>query len=140
MENDAEKTYPRAYKPKPPLKAKIIRAIGGEPNGTGDTWTFTTGQLKKLGWAVALLISFAFAGGGRLDRFAKLPEDVLALQESFAKAETCNQAEHGTFRTEHGAFRQQDALFLERNENMAKDLKYLREDVSFIREQLERRK
>lgn len=122
----AEETTPTE---KTQLKTKVIKAMGGKPNGTGDTWVFTTGQLKKLGWAVGLIISFAFIYGGRLDRYAKLPEDVRCLAENQAKA-----------LAEHELLRKEDALLQERTDNIQQNLKDLLVDVRFIREQLERRK
>lgn len=132
-ENPSEQKYPRSFVPKTPLKAKVIKAIGGRPNGTGDTWTFTTGQLKRLGWTVAVMVGIAFAYGGRLDKYATLPEDLACLSAAVTRVE-------GENKTEHSSFRQADLVTSERTESIQRDIKYLREDVSFIREQLERRK
>jgi len=137
---DNEEKYPRSYVPKPPLKAKVIKALGGAPNGTGDTWTFTTKQLKRLGYGVAVIVSFAYVFGGRLDKYATLPEDLSRLTETITKVNEAVTKARAENIAEHNEFKTVDALATERNNNIQRDLKYLREDVSFIREQLERRK
>lgn len=125
---------------KTPLKAKVIKAIGGKPNGTGDTWVFTTGQIKKIAWAVGLFISFAFTFGSRLDKYARLPDEMRCLAEAQAQANKAIADVKANAAKEHDDLKKEDALQKQLSDNMREDMKNLLVDVRFIREQLERRK
>lgn len=104
------------------MREIIISGIGGKANEPGDTWTFTTKQIAKVGWLILFSFGFILAASSRINLFRGIPFRLNVLES--AQHETNKQVDKNTSGIAY----------------IKDDTSTIRDDMKFIKELLIRNK